>query len=93
MIYIALLRGINVGGKNKMDMRQLKQTFERAGMNNVVTYINTGNIIFSHDGLTRRELAPILEEVTWTLKWWFARLMRLKGLSAPFRRHGKTMTT
>ena len=43
MIYIALLRGINVGGKNKMDMKQLKQTFEQAGMRHVMTYINTGN--------------------------------------------------
>ncbi len=46
MIYVALLRGINVGGKNKIDMKLLKQTFERVGMNDVVTYINTGNIIF-----------------------------------------------
>lgn len=29
MVYIALLRGINVGGKNKIDMKVLKQTFEK----------------------------------------------------------------
>lgn len=46
MVYVALLRGINVGGNNKIDMKLLKQTFEQAGMNDVVTYINTGNIIF-----------------------------------------------
>ncbi|PAE31355.1 DUF1697 domain-containing protein [Bacillus sp. 7884-1] len=62
MVYIALLRGINVGGKNKIDMKLLKQTFERVGMNDVVTYINTGNIIFSYSGLSKSELSRILEE-------------------------------
>ncbi|WHZ02904.1 DUF1697 domain-containing protein [Neobacillus sp. YX16] len=62
MVYIALLRGINVGGKNKIDMKLLKQTFERVGMNNVVTYINTGNIIFSYSGISKSELSRNLEE-------------------------------
>lgn len=62
MVYIALLRGINVGGKNKIDMKLLKQTFEQVGMNDVVTYINTGNIIFSNNSLSKRELSDILEE-------------------------------
>ncbi|MCM3764477.1 DUF1697 domain-containing protein [Neobacillus niacini] len=62
MVYIALLRGINVGGKNKVDMKLLKQTFEQAGMNDVVNYINTGNIIFSNNGLSKTELSRILEE-------------------------------
>ena len=42
MIYVALLRGINIGGRNKIDMKTLKQTFEIAGMTDVVTYINSG---------------------------------------------------
>jgi len=62
MVYIALLRGINVGGKNKVDMKLLKQTFEQAGMNDVVTYINTGNIIFSSKSHSKTELSRILEE-------------------------------
>ncbi len=62
MVYIALLRGINVGGKNKIDMKLLKQTFEQAGMNDVVTYINTGNIIFSFNDKSKTELSCILEE-------------------------------
>ncbi|WP_313804081.1 DUF1697 domain-containing protein [Cytobacillus sp.] len=62
MVYVALLRGINVGGKNKIDMKLLKQTFEQVGMNDVLTYINTGNIIFSYNGLTKTELSRILEE-------------------------------
>ncbi|SIS03651.1 Uncharacterized conserved protein, DUF1697 family [Peribacillus simplex] len=62
MVYIALLRGINVGGKNKIDMKLLKQTFEQVGMNDVVIYINTGNIIFSYKGITKTELSRVLEE-------------------------------
>lgn len=46
MIYVALLRGINVGGKNKVDMKRLKATFENLGFSSVVTYINSGNVIF-----------------------------------------------
>ncbi|KKK34266.1 hypothetical protein WN59_08295 [Salinicoccus sediminis] len=61
MIYVALLRGINVGGKNKIDMKMLKETFETAGMTDVVTYINSGNIIFSHAKLTESGLASKLE--------------------------------
>jgi uncharacterized protein (DUF1697 family) len=46
MIYVALLRGLNVGGNNKVEMKKLKTTFELLGFTNVVTYINSGNIIF-----------------------------------------------
>ncbi len=45
--YIALLRGINVGGKNKISMTELKAAFEDNGYKDVVTYINSGNVIFS----------------------------------------------
>lgn len=61
MVYIALLRGINVGGKNKIGMKLLKQTFVQVGMNDVVTYINTGNIIFSKNDKSKAELSRILE--------------------------------
>ncbi len=44
--YILLLRGINVGGKNKVSMPQLKAHIEKAGFTNVSTYINSGNVIF-----------------------------------------------
>lgn len=45
-VWIALLRGMNVGGKNKMKMTELKQTLEAGGLINVETYIQSGNIIF-----------------------------------------------
>lgn len=61
MIYVALLRGINVGGKNKIDMKMLKKTFENAGMEEVVTYINSGNIIFSYQEEEKLELPGKLE--------------------------------
>ncbi len=46
MKYVALLRGINVGGNNAVKMSELKACFEAAGFGNVRTYINSGNIIF-----------------------------------------------
>ncbi|NOV04514.1 DUF1697 domain-containing protein [Paenibacillus planticolens] len=45
-IYIALLRGINVGGKNIIKMAELKSTFEQMGLLRVQTYIQSGNILF-----------------------------------------------
>jgi uncharacterized protein (DUF1697 family) len=46
MKYVAFLRGINVGGNNKVDMKHLKACFEALGFENVLTYINSGNVIF-----------------------------------------------
>ena len=46
MRYLLLLRGINVGGKNKVSMTELKDLISRLGYENVITYINSGNIIF-----------------------------------------------
>jgi uncharacterized protein (DUF1697 family) len=62
MKYVALLRGINVGGKNKVDMRTLKATFEKAGMNEVTTYINSGNVIFSDGRRKPARIVTMLEE-------------------------------
>lgn len=49
MRYIALLRGINVGGRNKISMPELKAAFQACGFYDVITYINSGNIIFSSE--------------------------------------------
>lgn len=62
MISVALLRGINVGGKNKVEMARLKQTFERLGLGNVRTYINSGNVIFTSDAQDPSELASVIED-------------------------------
>jgi uncharacterized protein (DUF1697 family) len=45
--YIAFLRGINVGGKNKLPMKELAAIFVDAKCNNVRTYIQSGNVIFT----------------------------------------------
>jgi len=60
MIYVALLRGINVGGKNKVEIKKLKTTFELLGFSNVVTYINSGNIIFEE---LSKESSVIVSEI------------------------------
>ncbi|ABR47633.1 protein of unknown function DUF1697 [Alkaliphilus metalliredigens QYMF] len=62
MIYVALLRGINVGGKNKIDMKLLKETFVRIGMESVVTYINSGNVIFTDIEHIKEEIVAIIEK-------------------------------
>jgi uncharacterized protein (DUF1697 family) len=49
MKYIALLRGINVGGNRKVEMKGLKSLFESFGYANVSTYINSGNVIFESE--------------------------------------------
>ena len=45
--FIALLRGINVSGQKQIKMSGLKSLFEKAGFQNVETYIQSGNVIFS----------------------------------------------
>lgn len=45
--YVALLRGINISGKNKVSMSELKIGFESLGFEAVKTYLNSGNVIFS----------------------------------------------
>jgi uncharacterized protein (DUF1697 family) len=44
--YVALLRGINVGGRNKLAMTDLRAAFEEAGYGEVRTYIQSGNVLF-----------------------------------------------
>jgi uncharacterized protein (DUF1697 family) len=62
MIYVALLRGINVGGKNKVDMGKLKGTFEESGMSDVATYINSGNVVFRDNRRKSPKIMSVLEE-------------------------------
>lgn len=47
--YIALLRGINISGKNKIPMPELKSCFIEHGYIDVFTYLNSGNVVFSAD--------------------------------------------
>lgn len=56
--YVAMLRGINVGGRNKLPMRELAALFAGAGCDNVETYIQSGNVIFD----ASREVAANVSE-------------------------------
>ena len=47
--YVALLRGINVGGNNRIVMKELAEAFRQAEYDEVSTYINSGNVLFSSD--------------------------------------------
>jgi uncharacterized protein (DUF1697 family) len=62
MMHVALLRGVNVGGHGKVDMRQLKDVVEAAGMTSVKTYINSGNVVFATDMPDRATIASTLED-------------------------------
>jgi uncharacterized protein (DUF1697 family) len=44
--YVALLRGVNVGGNNKLPMKDLATIFQKCGCSNVRTYIQSGNVVF-----------------------------------------------
>jgi uncharacterized protein (DUF1697 family) len=46
-VHVALLRGINVTGKNKLPMAELRQMFEDVGCRDVETYIQSGNVVFA----------------------------------------------
>lgn len=58
--YIALLRGINVGGKNIIRMAELKKSFEDTGLSEVKTYIQSGNVLFKSNK-EHKELKEIIE--------------------------------
>ena len=47
--YVALLRGINISGKNKVPMAELKKEFEKLQFGGVKTYLNSGNVLFSSE--------------------------------------------
>jgi uncharacterized protein (DUF1697 family) len=60
--YVALLRGINVGGKNLIKMIALKASFEGLGFTDVHTYIQSGNVLFSAAGSGQAKLTKQIEE-------------------------------
>lgn len=60
--FAAFLRGINISGKNKIPMTELKKGFEKLGLEGVKTYLNSGNVVFSSE-----ELEDILQHAP---DWW-----------------------
>ena len=66
--HIALLRGINVGGHKKLKMADLKLLFEELGFKDVVTYIQSGNVVFStaeETGLSEKISKEIEKRFGW----------------------------
>ena len=61
MKYVALLRGINVGGNNIIKMEQLKACFEAGGFEQVMTYIQSGNVLFASDKEDKAKLTSAIE--------------------------------
>lgn len=60
--YVALLRGVNVSGKNKLPMAQLRDAIGKTNFNSVTTYIQSGNLIFSSD-LEPKESEKIITDI------------------------------
>lgn len=60
--YVALLRGINVGGKNKVPMRELVEMFEEAGCVGIATYIQSGNVAFTADPSCAAAIPVVISE-------------------------------
>ena len=66
--YVALLRGVNVGGKNRLPMANLRDIFTEAGCTGVKTYIQSGNVVFE----AAQNLAERVPEiVTLAIRRWF----------------------
>ena len=62
-VFVALLRGVNVGGKNIVRMSALKTSFEKMGFQEVTTYINSGNILFETGERDARKLEINIERM------------------------------
>jgi uncharacterized protein (DUF1697 family) len=60
--YVALLRGINLGAKNKVAMGDLRGLIEALGYNDVRTYLQSGNLIFDSSSSSREKIAARIEK-------------------------------
>lgn len=63
MRYVALLRGINVGGNTMINMADLRKSFESLGFKNVASYVNSGNLAFDSRKAAEPSLVKKLEDV------------------------------
>ena len=60
-VWIALLRGVNVGGKHSFPMKSVRELFEAAGHRDVLTYIQSGNVVFESDTGKEADICADLE--------------------------------
>lgn len=63
MKYVVLLRGINISGKNKISMSELKTILEENGFKSVVTYLNSGNVVLQSDITSKEALSQKIFEI------------------------------
>lgn len=61
--FVALLRGINVGGNNIIKMADLRTCFEKGGFRNVATFIQSGNVIFESEKKERDKVTLQVEKI------------------------------
>lgn len=62
-VFVALLRGVNVGGNNMISMKSLKESFTTMGFKQVTTYINSGNIVFQSKEDDAQKLGSKIEQM------------------------------
>jgi len=62
-VYLALLRGINVGGKNIIKMADLRSAFEGLGYDNVQSFIQSGNVVFRTEEINKTEITVKIEKL------------------------------
>jgi uncharacterized protein (DUF1697 family) len=74
--YVVLMRGINVGGKNKVPMADLRRCLEELGFFNVTTYIDSVNVILESDKRAA--------EITARIEKLYLRVLRLMTSSVEF---------
>ena len=60
--YISMLRGINVSGQKKVLMEDLRKLYELLGLKDVTTYIQSGNVVFTHPSTNALELGSKIEK-------------------------------
>ena len=62
-VNVALLRGINVGGKNKLPMKDLAAMFREVGCSDVRTYIQSGNVVFRAGPALAQDISSVISEL------------------------------
>jgi len=61
--FVALLRGVNVGGKNTLSMTELRPALSSLGLADVATYLQSGNVVFRSPGEARHLAADIEQRI------------------------------
>ena len=64
-MHVALLRGINVGGKNRLPMKELAAMFRGVGCSDIQTYIQSGNVVFRAEAALARRVPALITGAIW----------------------------